>query len=122
MAGKKDGLQFTLQEENPKAFSPEEGAGEGRGSISIKDDKDEGYTPHPPPTPPNPGEEAEKAEIKAWLEDHNIGCRNLLLRTYTAARLNEAIEDYEQVTNPEWGKGDRFHPRDRTAYFRSLLK
>lgn len=120
MAGKDGGLQFTLQDENPKAFLPAE-AGEGRG-IDIKEREDEGYTPHPPPTPPNPGEEAEKAEIREWMEDNKIGCRNLLLRSYTAGRLREAIEDYEQATNPEWGQGSRFVPRDRTAYFRSLLK
>jgi hypothetical protein len=121
---RKKEAQWELQDESPGAFSlpkPGGGVGEGGGS-SLRTTQEEGTAPLPPPTPPtappDPAEELAKAEIREWLEWAHLGAVNYLVRTYPAARLWEAIDDFEAATPPR----GHFIPRDRTAYFRSLLK
>jgi hypothetical protein len=111
--------QWELQDESPGAFSLPGKVGVGRSSTeSTYGEK--GITPLPPSPPPNPADELEKAEIREWMEENRIGCINLLLRNYSNGRIREAIEDFERAIDRH--KHPMFIPRDRTAYFRSLLR
>jgi hypothetical protein len=111
--------QWELQDESPGAFSLPKPVGVGGGSTESTSGE-KGTTPLPPNPPPNPAEILEKAEIREWLEENHISCINLLLRNYKVDRIMEAIEDFEAATDRH--RHPQFMPRDRTAYFRSLLR
>jgi len=72
------------------------------------------------------------AAMRAELRERAVGCPNYLLRNYSWERLTEALSDFDDALAGQRPPGGTqrgivatrspFMPRDKTAYFRSLLR
>jgi hypothetical protein len=98
-------------------------SGEGDNNNLFKDIEDRVSPPPltPPIVPPAPAPPTLSQKCREWLGMNHISGVNSIMRAYPPELIFEAIEDFERAVHPAW-TSQRFVPRDRTAYFRSLLR